>query len=330
MTNTSKIIVNHLELTRDRKDRRRAWKMNRCLTHFVEPALPAQPRRPSLNAHSHVSPKDTSRQRSQNVKSKTRLMEKEASHPMPRKSSDQEHSALHGSLSDSQVEDSAADSGNNAEADADTNVYQRATRLLMKGLDITVGGVVFIDTKSTKSISDRDHEHIDRVPTYSDIAHQGGTTNGTNPIDEKAARVHVGRSSQTENRRTCAARLAASIQSSPGTAHDAGLMERLNFKSLPTDDVLSLIRAYPNGKLFAAARNGTVWATRSSDSDLSPASPGADVNDFEIDSSVIFKHVPKARNIVFLPFVDPKTRRNLVCLAWVLYKLVLFYNEPPR
>ncbi|KAF1986364.1 hypothetical protein K402DRAFT_377511 [Aulographum hederae CBS 113979] len=283
--------MTHLEMLREKEDKKRAMAMNQALAAFVDPdhrieryEPSKQGKQPALAGTAQPTqekvqeglPKDETKStgRGSMLPNPLQRMKRKFSSGLVPKSTSEAPPDDHDTSKGSSGSTSSVDRPRVSD-DEHTNTFQRASELLYDALSLgDGGGVLFLDTMSSFRRVATDSEHgssdgeIDRRPL-------GATHSGGN------------------------------------SAHRATLSDK---------SIMRMIKKYPRGKLFSLDSEGLEFSSSGEDNDIKdyiyevPSSKN--VAPIRGEGPQLLKHFPAARQILFLPLWDASASRFSACFIY--------------
>ncbi|KAF2655975.1 hypothetical protein K491DRAFT_406427 [Lophiostoma macrostomum CBS 122681] len=287
-------VVQHLEMMKDKMDRQRSTKMNLCLSAFVDPDHHARERRRRRSSTYGISPAGN-------------LRRQHSGEELPSCPFDANEKEERGISGHENVE-----------------TFSQAADLLLEALDLEDGGgVVFLDTAPAEKGLPRPSRKA---------ANKSGNSS-----------TYSGDSERDEKRRTRRARqLEESLPPDDGTfpndqpsstpirpaavlAHASSTTKsrspRLFQKEvtpLSPEELATLVKRHPRGKLFTFEGDGLVSSSSDEQSIMEHPNAGKyrKTTASKLDTLVLQRCFPKARQVLFLPLWDSTTSRWAVCFAY--------------
>ena len=269
-------VIQHLEMSRDKKDRQRTFRMNECLSAYVDPLF-------------------------EDARSRRR----------------------YNHCSESTGADSDADSRRTADSSDRSEIISRAAELLREAMDIEDGGggVIFLDTALAAIPSQE--PFLGGVRKSEAAAAEGSewqeSRRPSQQMDgfnlQSTTRLNT-RSSSPDTRKkkfTGGTEILAHTYRSACTSPD-----QPEFIPFAPDELLKIIKRHPRGKLFTFDQQGEE-VSDSSDNGNSPSGRSRSKRNQQssfAQSASLHAHLPKARQIIFIPLWDSTTGRSAACFIY--------------
>ena len=280
--------MRHLELLREREERRRALRMNQYLSAFVNPLTdagksrtPARHRRGPSNS---VNRKDPASRVSSLQRRSTTESEEDPSSDVS------EGSTTSPRLDRSRKTISRKQAGGD---DEHNKVFRSAARLLRKALDLDDGGVVFCDSRA------------DITPGIISSPQQGRRRSRISLRDQRrnsfstASSVSVLAFSTTHN----------PMGKSTDFEEDLGDDDDEEFTAPSVDTITEMIQRHGRGVLWDLDSAGITLFDSDGDDALTEVQKQAEV-------AVLRQHFPNATQVLALPVWEPRLSRWVVCFAY--------------
>ncbi|OMP85764.1 Hybrid signal transduction histidine kinase B [Diplodia seriata] len=322
-------VMAHLELMKEKEDRKRAVNMNMCLAAFVDPEHPLRKRKRTVSHQRSRSYKfATFAEHKAAVSLKGEERSESITSPKlpgtPRSTRSSRRSTNGSRKHDAQSSDDSETERSPRVADNDhPETFERASKGLLDSLSLRDGGgVVFMSTtaglrpdampspSTEPSLHDlkdvpvprrgSSGEHsMDNLPSYADSGHS---------VDVLAHAVsHVRHRDDEEG-------------------------DPQHFTPLSPDDLTKLIRRHPRGKLYSFGDDGLSQGSSGEESlsaDHSPISPGSRRRlPSRSEAVILAKHFPGARQIIFVPLWDVQIESWVACFAYNTSDFRTFCHNP--
>lgn len=308
----SKMVMKHLELLRERGERKRALKMNRYLSAFVNPAIETtggapKRRKTGVAGHRRVASNSSLRHERKGSQSSIRSQRNMAEDMSDVESNMSDISvASTNTLPKEQGARSTPLKKKNVEEESGHDkVYRSAAQLLRKSLDIAAGGgVVFLDSRSRAGISTSPKE----IRKTSNVS-----------IREMRRNSFTAHASHAEV-------LAFSTNFNPkGVPREPDLdteedENETSFNAISTETIEVLLSRYPQGHLWQFDTRGGVVSDSDSDSSVTEHQLAA-------EGAMLRQYFPNATQIMSVPIWDPTLSRWCVCFAYNTSSYRFFSQE---
>lgn len=328
-------VILHLENQRDREDRKRALNMNLCLAAFVDPDHQVRKRKRKRVSQSSLRPRSKPSNSSMQVdpsEDASRVL-KSPNRNVPRRSRPSSRHQTEENESKSELSSGDSDSSTDGRVNEDDHleIFKRAADLLNEGLALDEGGgVVFVDMGSgtyknpenEKVLSDdssddepEDHKKYDRRRSVGNITLRSTSSWGRSP--------HPNESGEARH---------LSQKPVDILALSKGAKQKAGFVALGQRDLSKLIRRHPRGKLFNLDPEGLLGSSSSSEERGTSHSynmpKSKKVTPSKAESKLLFKHLPGARQVIFLPLWDASSSRFSAFFAYNSSEYRTFANNP--
>ncbi|OCL12002.1 hypothetical protein AOQ84DRAFT_286070 [Glonium stellatum] len=296
-------IMTHLEMVKEKEERKRALNMNMCLAAFVDPEHQSRKRR-------RPSPPTGSR-----------------------KGSDR-HSVADAASMHSSRSDSDKSSQQRVEDDDHLNTFKRAAHLLYDSLSLEGGGgVVFLDAMTSLRGDTGDPDFNPKGWNLSENS-QGGIHFGRNtasdfpnkPTGIENIQGKVGNENPSRKRGVTSVLGSFGSESTWDGSHQH---RTGHYKPLAPSDLMKLIKRNPRGKLFTLDTVRLCGSSSSGD-DTTPFDIHLSRKNFpsENEASLLLKHFPGARQVVFIPLWDSTSSRWSACFVYNTYEFHDITHNP--
>ena len=282
-------IVRHLELLREREERRRTLQMNQYLSAFVNPLTdarksrkPTRHRRGPSNSLSKRGP--SSRVSSLQGRSRSETEEEDPSSDIS------EESTISTQLNKPRKQTPRKQVSDD---DEHNKVFRSAARLLRKALDLDDGGIVFCDSRA------------DISPGIISSPQQGRRRSRISLRDQRrnsfstASSVSVLAFSTTRNPQGRTTDFAEDLEE-----HDDE-----EFTAPSVDTITDMIQRHGRGVLWDLDSAGITLFDSDGDDALTEVQKQAEV-------AVLRQHFPNATQVLALPVWEPRLARWVVCFAY--------------
>ncbi|KAK7534901.1 uncharacterized protein J3D65DRAFT_427940 [Phyllosticta citribraziliensis] len=336
LTTMAANVMSHLELKREKEDRKRSVNMNMCLAAFVDPEnhLRKRKRNPSIQlehtrSNSSLGDYKTSRSaRSESAKTRSpvgngkaqKMPKSPAKGPQMIRRFDRERS--HTEDSDESGDDSEVGSRPRVAEGDRLETLERASELLLESLSLhNGGGVVFMSTAAElrpdgigkPSVSSK------KMPlsTLQDLQDD-------NPSPRDEALAEFIQTSPEANVNSANASLDPSERAevlaySEATRTDAPNSDSPSFIPLSPVDLAKLIRRHMRGKLYSFGDDGLTQGSSGEETlsnfNLGPPDRGRKPAS-KSEAATLARHFPGARQIIFIPIWDESLNRWTACFCY--------------
>ncbi|KAK7526226.1 uncharacterized protein IWZ02DRAFT_214021 [Phyllosticta citriasiana] len=337
LTTMASNVMSHLELKREKEDRKRSVNMNMCLAAFVDPEnhLRKRKRNPSIQlehtrSSSSLGEYKTSRSaRSEGAKTRSPVGNGKAQ-KIPRSPAkggpqmirrfDRERS--HAEDSDESGEDSEVGSRPRVAEGDRLETLERASELLLESLSLqNGGGVVFMSTAAELRPDGIGKPSVSsKKLTLSTL--QDLQDDNPSPRDEVLAEfiqtspeadVNTANASLDPNER------AEILAYSEASSMDAPNVNSPSFIPLSPVDLAKLIRRHMRGKLYSFGDDGLTQGSSGEETlpnfNLGP-SDRARKPASKSEAAILARHFPGARQIIFIPTWDESLNRWTACFIY--------------
>ncbi|KAK8203469.1 hypothetical protein BKA81DRAFT_407719 [Phyllosticta paracitricarpa] len=337
LTTMASNVMSHLELKREKEDRKRSVNMNMCLAAFVDPEnhLRKRKRNPSIQlehtrSSSSLGEYKTSRSaRSESAKTRSPVGNGKAQ-KIPRSPAkggpqmirrfDRERS--HAEDSDESGEDSEVGSRPRVAEGDRLETLERASELLLESLSLqNGGGVVFMSTAAELRPDGIGKPSVSsKKMTLSTL--QDLQDDNPSPRDEVLAEfiqtspeadVNTANASLDPNER------AEILAYSEASSMDAPNVNSPSFIPLSPVDLAKLIRRHMRGKLYSFGDDGLTQGSSGEETlpnfNLGP-SDRARKPASKSEAAILARHFPGARQIIFIPTWDESLNRWTACFIY--------------
>ncbi|OCK80226.1 hypothetical protein K432DRAFT_353414 [Lepidopterella palustris CBS 459.81] len=380
LTTMSENIMTHLEMMKEKEERKRAMNMNMCLAAFVDPEHQSRKRRRTsplkesrkgptrnsatdgavpealhnisgvdveLKSFTGESPKEASSLRVKpspprhpngipaNVSYRSPIAG--ANHGTHRRKPTQENltggeetdyaTSIHSTRTDSDTS-----SHERVNEDDVLNTFKRAAHLLYESLSLEKGGgVVFLDTMTSfrgereRESDDQTDRHVNEN-TRGDVHSRQGSSVGSISQSLRNGQFR-GNERQPKEHGLLSGVLGASGSASSWGAKQGHRTE--GFKPMAPTDLLKLVKRYPRGKHFTLDTEGFLGSSSSGDDQVAFNLHLSRKNfPSGSEASLLLKHFPGARQIIFLPLWDSILSRWSACFVYNTYEFHDITHNP--
>ncbi|EKG12536.1 hypothetical protein MPH_10336 [Macrophomina phaseolina MS6] len=329
-------VMEHLELMKEKEDRKRAVNMNMCLAAFVDPEHHSRRRKRKLHHHRSRSLRHATFAEHKAARSVRGEEDTESitSPKLPSAPRSNKSSGRRSNASRRQEEQDSMESSEESEAENSSRVgdddhietFERASKGLFESLSLrSGGGVVFMSTTaglrpdgtpmpsvkpSMDDMKGRAAQHRDSV---------GGMTEHS--VDGSPTFADSGHSVE----------ILAQVESPAIDQDDQGARRR-SFMPLPPGDLAKLIKRHPRGKLYSFGDDGLSQGSSgeeslSADYYSMPASARRRLPS-KSEAVILAKHFPGARQIIFIPLWDVQIESWVACFAYNTSDFRTFSHNP--
>lgn len=315
----------HLEMVREKQAKQRALKMNTCLAAFVDPdQIASKGKRGNASREAsetlHRSASDKSSKLGRGKRSKTAAEAAQLSKEARRRStstrsrkSERRVSADDSSASDIEDETTRRRVGE----DEHLRTYQRAADLLRESLTLEAGGgtVFMAPSQAYKLNPEEDDTSSDSSPNERT---SGGRRNSVGHATIRSTSswgIRAQRKSITSgNTNYEPSEVLASSYSVPEPGPDGA------FTALSTSDITKLIKRYPRGKLYLFDGDNQLSSSESGEERTDTATEGPPRRSKRTKTTrgevtMLARHFPGSRQIIFVPMWDSTTSRWCACFS---------------
>ncbi|OJD30098.1 sensor histidine kinase response [Diplodia corticola] len=327
-------VMAHLELMKEKEDRKRAVNMNMCLAAFVDPEHPLRKRKRTVShqrMRSHKLATFAEHKAALNVRAEERS-ESIASPKLPGTPRSTRSSRRSNGSRKQDAE--AAHSGGDSESETNSRIgdtdhpetFERASKGLFDSLSLRGGGgVVFMSTTaglrpdgmpipsakpSLDDLREVSMQHRDSVGSLTEF-----------PMESAPSHVDSGHSVD----------ILAHAVSHP-SHHGDQESDQQDVSPLSPDELTKLIRRHPRGKLYSFGDDGLSQGSSGEEShpaDYSPLSPGTKRRPpSRSEAAILAKHFPGARQVIFVPFWDVQIESWVACFAYNTSDFRTFGHNP--
>ncbi|KAJ9667209.1 hypothetical protein H2201_002730 [Coniosporium apollinis] len=307
-------IMAHLEMLKEKDDRKRSHHMNMCLAAFVDPEHQIRKRkrsrRSTAGSDSHNQP----------LRTASNVPNTGPGSPAANKLSPNGAASATGltrnEAEESSVHDSEAEDSGTARIDdhAHLDTFKRASDLLRESLFLDAGGgVVFMDSTALPHLDPRDQTgasfHTSDEEDDRSIFQRRGSLDSIRVKPASTSGNPRRRAPQEGSRARPPADILAKSIVTPISDSVRG-DDAADFTPLAAADVAKLIRRYPRGKLFTFEVDGVNSPSSGEDYaygfDLSKPKRKTPS---QTEVQLLLRHFPGARQIIFLPLWDSASSR---------------------
>lgn len=329
-------VMEHLELMKEKEDRKRAVNMNMCLAAFVDPEHQLRKRKRKITHQRSRSLRHATFAEHKAARSVRGEEETESitSPKLPTAPRSTKSSGRRSNASRKREEPESMESGDDSETETSSRVgdddhvetFERASKGLFESLSLrNGGGVVFMSTTaglrpdgtpmpsvkpSMDDMKETAAQHRDSV---------GGMTEQS--FENPPAFADSGHSVE----------LLAHVES-PTTNDDDQGASRQSFMPLPPGDLAKLIKRHPRGKLYSFGDDGLSQGSSGEES-LSADFYSIPANarrrlPSKSEAAILAKHFPGARQVIFVPLWDVQIESWVACFAYNTSDFRTFSHNP--
>lgn len=334
-------VMEHLELMKEKEERKRAVNMNMCLAAFVDPEHHLRKRKRTVSRQRNRSLRHATfaehkaarslkgEERSESITSPklpavARSQTKSNGHRSNR-SNRSNASRKQDAVSEDSESDSETEHSSRVGEDDHVDVFDRASKGLLESLSLrTGGGVVFMSTTAGLR---PDGTPIPSVkPSMDDIKaniaqhqHRDSLADGTEDLSSSFA--DSGHSVE----------VLAHVES-PATSQDEERPRQRSFMPLPPGELAKLIKRHPRGKLYSFGDDGLSQGSSgeeslSADYYSMPAGTRRRLPS-KSEAIILAKHFPGARQVIFVPLWDVQIESWVACFAYNTSDFRTFSHNP--
>ncbi|KAK0618709.1 Autoinducer 2 sensor kinase/phosphatase LuxQ [Lasiodiplodia hormozganensis] len=326
-------VMEHLELMKEKEDRKRAVNMNMCLAAFVDPEHPLRKRKRPVNHHRNRSLKHTTfaeYKAARSVKGEEHS-ESIASPKLPGtpKSTRSSRRSIGSRNAD------PANSSDESETETTSRVcdndhpetFERASKGLMDSLSLKGGGgVVFMSTTAGLRPEGAPHHSVNpSVDDLKESAAQHRVSFGSHLTDHSMDNAPSwGDSSHSVD--------ILAHTASPAIHEDDQDGNPEEFTPLSPEDLAKMIRRHPRGKLYSFGDDGLSQGSSGEESlttEYSPTSTGTRRRlPSRSEAVIIARHFPGARQVIFVPLWDVQIESWVACFVYNTSDFRTFGHNP--
>ncbi|KAF2143311.1 uncharacterized protein K452DRAFT_225560, partial [Aplosporella prunicola CBS 121167] len=333
-------VMSHLELLKEKEDRKRAVNMNMRLSAFVDPEYQSRgglkhsasfntsnvPRKNTAdderatlrcsNGHNRTSLSTSPKVATTAPRSpKARVSPRSSSTPGSRSKSSGRQSVISQGRRTASVDGDSESSESESEpaeskvgADDRIETFQRAAELLRESLSLeSGGGVVFMNTCTALPSSNG------RPPMPFERSSDHISANSKEPLYSPGGRPTVYFEAGQFSELLAFSEMRGENDESPASP-------RPSFVPLSPSDLARLIRRHPRGKLYSFDDNGVNFSGSSGDEVQSNGTFTVGSmrhgRASKTESAILMRAFPNARQIIFLPLWDVTSSRWAACFAY--------------
>jgi hypothetical protein len=306
----SRSVMSHLELLRERGERKRALKMNRYLSAFVNPSAESNTlkrRKTSVASHRRVVSNSSLKHRDSQSSLRSQRNMTEGLSDADSNLSDVSVASTAPISKDQKPRTDSRKKRAVEEVTGHDKVFCNAAQLLRKSLDISGGGgVVFLDSRASvrAGISSSPKERR----KMSNVSIRGMRRNS---FTAHASHAEVLAFSTDSNPK------GIPRESDPETDEDEN---EASFNAISTGTIEVLLSRYPQGHLWQFDTRGGVVSDSESDGNTTEHQLAA-------EAAMLRQHFPEATQIMSVPIWDPSLSRWCVCFAYNTSSYRFFSQE---